>query len=246
MGSNVSIPLGREVAPGEIANISVDLLAPAFSGHYRGLWLLKNPQGKTFGTGDLSNDPMWVDININRTTLQGTVNDLFTNVCAATWLSGQGVLSCPGTDGDSQGFLLKVRNPKLEDGSTASLPGLLTAPQNVQDGYILGVYPPFKVQSGDHFQSTVSCESGSTACLVLFSLDYQIGSGPLTNLWSIGEVYDKKSFQADVDLSSLSGKDVKFILQVKAFGPATGDRALWIAPRIVRASQPTPVPTLKP
>ncbi|MCX6066560.1 MAG: NBR1-Ig-like domain-containing protein, partial [Chloroflexi bacterium] len=51
MGSNVSIPLGREVAPGEIANISVDLLAPAFSGHYRGLWLLKNPQGKTFGTG---------------------------------------------------------------------------------------------------------------------------------------------------------------------------------------------------
>lgn len=246
MGSTISIPLGQEVIPEQIVEISASLLSPAFAGHYRGLWLLKNQAGKTFGSGDPSIDPLWVDISVNQTSLQGTANDLFENVCSATWLSGPGVLPCPGTDGNSQGFILKLDNPTLEDGSISSLPGLLTAPEIIQDGYILGVYPPFKVQSGDHFQATVSCESGATSCLALFSLDYQVANGPISNLWSIGEVYDGKTFPVDVALEDLRGQEVKFILQVKAFGPATGDRAMWIAPRIVRASQPTPVPTLKP
>jgi hypothetical protein len=39
-----------------------------------------------------------------------------------------------------------------------------------------------------------------------------------------------------VDLSSLAGKDVKFILTVLSAGTATGDRALWLGPYIHRAS----------
>jgi hypothetical protein len=246
MGLVTSIPLGQEVAPGQLVEISANLLSPAYPGHYRGLWLLKNAAGKTFGAGDLSDRPLWVDINVNSTSLSGTAFDLSANACAATWLSGPGVLACPGNDGDAQGFILNLANPTQEDGSISTLPGLLTVPQNTQDGYIFGAYPPFKIQAGDHFQSTVGCEGGASSCLVMFSLDSQVGSGPITNLWSIGEIYDGKTFPVDVDLSALSGQEVKFILQIKAFGPATGDRALWIAPRILRASQPTPIPSPQP
>lgn len=242
MGSIISVPLPRNVAPDQTVDISVNLLAPAFAGNYRGSWMLQNPAGKLFGTGDKAIDPVWVAIKVNKTSLEGTANDLFANACAATWSSGKGRLPCPGRDGDSQGFILRMFNPKLEDGSIVSLPGLLTAPQNMTDGYIQGVYPPFRVQPGDRFQAIVNCEGGAASCLVLFRLDYQIGNGPTFGFWRIGEVYDGKYYQVNVDLSPFGGQEVKFVLQVQAFGAATGDRALWVAPRIVRLSQPTSAP----
>ncbi len=250
MGSIVSVSLPRSVAPDQTVDISVSLLSPAFTGRYRGSWMLQNPAGKLFGTGDRATDPVWVDINVNKTSLEGTAYDMFANACTAAWSSGKGKLPCPGSDGDSQGFILRMFNPKLEDGSIVSLPGLLTAPQNVTDGYIQGVYPPFVAQPSDRFQAIVNCEGGATSCLVLFRLDYQIGDGPIFGFWRIGEVYDGKYYQASVDLSPFGGQEVKFVLQVQAFGAATGDRALWVAPRIVRARQspsaPAPTPTPSP
>ncbi|MCS6994753.1 MAG: NBR1-Ig-like domain-containing protein, partial [Anaerolineales bacterium] len=246
MGSVVSVPLPRNVAPEQTVDISVNLLSPPFAGNYRGSWMLQNPSGKLFGTGDLSTDPIWVAIKVNKTSLEGTAYDMFANVCTAEWSSGKGRLPCPGSDGDSQGFVLRIFNPKLEDGSIVSLPGLLTAPQNVTDGYIQGVYPPFFVQPGDRFQALVNCEGGATSCLVLFRLDYQIGDGPIFGFWRIGEVYDGSYFQTSVDLSPFGGQEVKFVLQVQAFGSASGDRALWVAPRIVRTPPPSPTPSATP
>jgi hypothetical protein len=51
--------------------------------------------------------------------------------------------------------------------------------------------------------------------------------------------------QANVDLSTLAGKNVRFILTVHANGASDGDRALWLAPRIVPAP-PTATPTFTP
>jgi hypothetical protein len=68
---------------------------------------------------------------------------------AATWY-GQAHFRVR-TDGDAKGFVLKVNNPKLETGATDSRPGLVTFPQNVQNGYIQGFFPPFRVQNGDRF-----------------------------------------------------------------------------------------------
>jgi hypothetical protein len=103
------------------------------------------------------------------------------------------------------------------------------------------------VQAGDRFKARVNCEDGAVACLILFRLDYQIGSAPARTLWAIGEWYDGKYFDVDIDLSALAGQEVKFILRVESAGPASGDRALWIAPRLVRVPlTPTPTPTRKP
>lgn len=234
MSGPVSVNLPKKVAPDQVVELSVNLLAPGQPGKYRGLWMLRNAAGKTFGTGANADEPIWLEITVNQTALKGTVYDFVANACSATWSSAAGVLPCPGKDGDKNGFILKMSNPRLEDGTTSSQPGLLTFPQAIENGYIMGVYPPFLVQPGDRFQSTVNCEGGATSCLVLFRLDYQIGNGPVFGFWNIGEVHEGKYFAADLDLSPFAGEQIKFVLQVWAFGPALGDRALWVAPRIVR------------
>jgi hypothetical protein len=182
--------------------------------------------------------PFWVEIKVEGT---GTVYtpiaryDFFARVCDATWFSGAGLLSCPGTDGDARGFVLKVTNPKLESGVTDSRPGILVFPQNIQDGYIQGTFPAYRVQIGDTFRSIVNCEYGATNCNVVFRLDYQIGTDPIKTLFQTNQSYDGLSYAVDVGLSSLAGQDVKFILNVLAAGAPTGDRAVWVAPVIISA-----------
>ena len=164
------------------------------------------------------------------------------NYCSATWYSSAGTLPCPGTDGDARGFVLQINQPQLENGATNGGGGLITNPQNVYNGDIHGKFPAFHVQSGDRFQSTINCAYGATSCYVTFRLDYQIGNGPVNTLWSFREKYEGLYFPANIDLSSLAGQDVNFILTVLATGPSAGDRALWVNPTIVRPGGPPPPP----
>ena len=71
---------------------------------------------------------------------------------------------------------------------------------------------------------------------MIYRLDYRIGGGPIQTLGTFGERYDGLYYAADIDLSSLAGQNVNFILTVLANGSALGDRAMWVAPRIVRSA----------
>jgi hypothetical protein len=105
------------------------------------------------------------------------------------------------------------------------------------------VYPSFKVQNGDRLQGIVNCENGATTCGVLFRIDYQLADGLVRDFWAFGEQYDRNYFALDLDLSSLAGQDVKFVLTILSLGDASGDRALWVEPRILRNTiiiTPTP------
>src|SRR5688572_17476511 len=258
MGAASSATFPKNVAIGETVDVSINMTAPSAAGSYRGFWMFKNASGALFGIGTQANKPWWVDIIVSGPTVTpggptrtptptvtpggptvtpivGSAYDFAGNACAASWFSGAGALNCPGTDGDAKGFVLKVTNPKLETGATDTRAGLLTFPQNVYSGYIQGFFPAFRVQSGDRFRSVVNCEGGATPCYVIFRLDYEVG-GTITTLWQFTERYEGLFYTADVDLSSLAGKDVKFILTVLAAGTATGDRALWVGPHIYRAS----------
>jgi len=172
--------------------------------------------------------------------------DFAAGMCAATWTSAAGQLPCPGIDGDPKGFVFRVDNPKLETGVIDTRPGLLTVPQNVQNGYIQGFYPPVHIQNGDRFRSTLTCEFGATNCYLAFRLDYQVGADSVKTLWGpFLERYEGKYYSADIDLSPLAGQDVRFILTLLSAGSPTGDRALWVGPIIYRpsGSSNTPVPT---
>jgi len=238
------MPLPTEVAPGQTIDLSMNFIAPIIEGSYRGNWQIRNERGEIFGTTATANRPFWVDIQVRAPALTGIVYDFVANACSAQWTSGAGALNCPGTNNDRDGFVLKQSLSRLENGTITLQPSLLTAPQNIFNGYIRGVYPSFKVQAGDHFQGIVNCERGATSCGVLFRLDYQSAAGGLVrDFWAFGERYEGNYFAADLDLSPLAGQDVRFVLSVLSLGNASGDRALWVQPRIVRT---IPLVTLTP
>lgn len=269
MGASSSAAFVQDVAVGATVDISINMTAPSAAGSYRGYWMFKNASGALFGLGAQGNKPWWVDIKVSGPTVTpggptitpsptktpggptitpvaGIAYDFAANACNGTWFSGAGQLPCPGTEGDARGFVLKVTNPKLETGATDTRAGLVTFPQNKQDGYIQGFYPPFKVQNGDRFRSTINCEGGATSCYVAFRLDYHTGAStePIRTFWGpFLERYEGGVYNVDVDLTTLAGKDVKFVLTVLSAGSATGDRALWVGPHVFRPSGSIPAAT---
>ncbi len=234
MSGPASINLPSSVAPGETIDLSVNLTAPAINGTYRGYWMLKNAGGTLFGIGTSGDKPFWVEIKVSGSAGGTTAYDFVANFCSAQWLSGSGILPCPTAYDNVNGFVLSQNTPTMENGLPASMPGLLTQPQKVYNGYIQGVYPEFVVQSGDRFQSVIGCEYNFTACYVTYRLDYQVGNGPIQTFWTFREAYEGLSYQADFDLSPLAGQNVKFILRVMATGSADGDHAYWVGTKIFR------------
>jgi len=238
MGAPASVALPTTVSPGQTVDISLNMTAPSTAGHYFGYYKFNSASGGNFGIGSTANSSFWVEINVNSSS--GTGYDFTVNAPSATWSSGAGALTFPGSDGSANGFSLKKDNPKLENGINSAQAGLLFAPNSVTNGYIQGIYPAFYVQSGDRFQATIGCEYGSTSCYVAYRLDYQIGSGAVKTFWTFREKYEGLSYNANLDLSSLAGQNVKFILVISAYGSPTGDRALWVNPIISRVGGSTP------
>jgi hypothetical protein len=249
MGAPTVVNLTSPVAPGGTLDVTVNMVAPTTPGHYRSYWKMRNASGVLFGLGPSANAYYLVDINVAATYT--TAYDFVANYCSANWTSGSGALPCPGTDGDTRGFVTKLGTPQLENGSIDSNPGLLVAPQAVAGGFIQAFYPAFTVQAGDRFQTLVNCYYNALNCFVNFRLDYQIGSGAVKTFWTFKERYEGSFFRANLDLSSLAGQNVNFILymaDVSGRGTPSGDRALWGETRIARfgsgpAVTPVPIPT---
>ncbi|MFN8380989.1 MAG: NBR1-Ig-like domain-containing protein [Anaerolineales bacterium] len=243
MGAPTSVALPTTVAPGQTVDITVDMTAPSAAGHYFGYYKFKSNAGGVFGIGTTANKAFWVEINVNGSS--GTGYDFTTNASSATWSSGAGALTFPGTDGNASGFAIKLDKPKLESGIESAQAGLLLAPNNVNNGYVQGIYPAFTVQSGDRFQATIGCESAATTCYVAYRLDYQIGNDAVKTFWTFREKYEGLTYNVNLNLSSLAGQNVKFILVTSAYGSPVGDRSLWVNPIISRVGGTTP-PTITP
>jgi hypothetical protein len=242
MGSSNAAKLPVSVAPGQMVDISLNLVSPGTPGHYKSLWKLSNSSGNQFGIGASGNDPFWADINVVDNS--AVVFDFIANAPYAQWKSGAGILPYPGASGDSRGYSSQMNSPHLEDDSFSPEPGLLTVPQNKYNGYIQATYPEFQVQSGDKLQTLVNCEFGATNCYVTFRIDYLLPNGVQKTFWSFKEAYDRRFYRANLDLSSLAGQRVRFVFMLLSTGLAGGDRAVWGSPRIVRtgASQPPAPP----
>ncbi|HQV95607.1 MAG TPA: NBR1-Ig-like domain-containing protein, partial [Anaerolineales bacterium] len=244
MGATASSNFANNIAPGQIIDITVNMTAPGAAGHYIGYWKFKNASGALFGIGVNANKAWWVEINVVGSSTTNVAYDFTAKANEATWSSGAGGLSFPGTDGDAKGFAIKKDKPKFESGVEMAKAGLLFAPQNLTNGFIQARYPAFKVESGDKFQTRVGCEFNATSCYVAYRLDYEVGS-TIRTFWTFRERYEGLTYDANIDLSPLAGQDVKFILYISAYGSPVGDRALWGSPVIVRkGTVPPPPPTV--
>ncbi len=237
MNSPAAVALAGNVNPGEYIEIPVTFTSPTKNGNYRGFWKLRNTSGVLFGIGAQADTAVWVDIKVIGPSY--VAYEFVANYCNAEWRNKKDTLPCPGTDGDGQGFVIKLNSPKMENGVSEDEPGLLTSPQDKTDGLITGQYPAFAVQAGDRFRTIVNCQYNSKKCNVIFRLDYK-NNGQVKTLASWYEVYEGNYSYVDLDLSSLAGQTVKFILVVSANGTNNGDDAIWLNPHIVRQGPPPP------
>jgi len=236
--------LTTNVNPGQTVDVSVNLTAPAAQGSYQGYWMLRNASGALFGLGGTAKNAFYVDIKV----VGGMTNlfDFASRYCDADWFSGAGDLHC-GYTNEKKGYAMLVDKPQMENGSKYNGQGILMVPENVTNGYLKGTYPPFLVQKDDRFRAYINCEYQSNGCNVVFRLDYQIGNNQPQTIWQYTEAYEGLYYTVDTDLSPLAGHQVKFILTILANGSPANDRALWVAPRIERASNlvtPSATPTV--
>ncbi|MEW5939735.1 MAG: NBR1-Ig-like domain-containing protein [Chloroflexota bacterium] len=64
MSAPAAVRLPAYVAPGQTIDLSVTFTAPTAPGHYVSYWMLRNPSGVLFGSGDNANKPIFADINV--------------------------------------------------------------------------------------------------------------------------------------------------------------------------------------
>ncbi len=237
MGGPASQPLTTgTVAPGQEIDVSVSLKAPATIGTYQGFWKLRNSAGATFGLGSSYNASFWVKVKVVipiTATPTSVVYYNFTDKApSAEWRNGSKLLPWGDPSDDSPGVATYLENVKLEDGNTYSKM-IATYPERITDGVITGLFSSYVVQDGDHFQAKIgfrgSCGNGK----VKFQLNYKEGDTIiLFREWT--ETCDGKLLDVDVDLSSLKGKTIQFMLAVVADGSPDDDKAVWVSPRIAK------------
>jgi len=239
-GAPNAVSLPASIGPGQTVDLSVNMTAPNNDGSYQGNWKLRNPSGTLFGVGSGGNVNIYVDVNVTGYTV--TAYDFIAGYCDAAWENDSRSLPCPGTEGDNDGFVRVLTAPKIENGSVQEK-ALLTYPQKSNRGFIMGTYPGLNVQNGDRFQASISCQYKANDCDAIFRLSYQVGKGAAKTLGQWREVYEGQHYSVNIDVSSLSGQKVKFILTVLTNGSSHEDFALWIAPRITRQSSQPPTAT---
>jgi hypothetical protein len=242
MSAPATVAMPGSVAPGQYIEIPVTLISPNSDGGYRGFWKLRNASGSLFGIGAQADTAFWVDIRVTGPSF--VAYNFADNYCKADWSNGNSALPCPGSDGDGNGYVIRLNAPKMENGFTEDEYGLLTVPQDKNNGIISGQFPAFTVQAGDRFRTIVNCQYEATKCNVIFRLDY-LNNGVVKTYASWAEVYEGKYYPIDLDLNGLAGQTLKFILVVSANGGNSQDLAIWLNPHIIRQGNP-PTPTNTP
>jgi len=220
------------LGPGQEVDLSVTLTAPASNGSYRGYWRIRNATGVLIPIlGGYQGKSFFVDIKVG---ILSSGFDLHTQAPAATWISSAGSITWGGPDTNTSGFAMYKNGQKLEDGTTP--PKVLeTHPQWVDNGVITGRYPAYTVVTGEHFKAKIgflaladgTCGAGNAK----FQLNYR-EAGVLKSLGEWTETCDGTLRSIDVDLSSIAGKSVEFVLGVLANGSAGQDWAVWVSPEI--------------
>ncbi len=237
MEGPADINLPHAVDPGETVDVSVTLRAPDTPGTYKGYWKLRSDRGEAFGIGSSRDVAFWVEIKVVAPTLPpppAPILNFYDEAPAAEWVSGAGLLPFGGPDNDPRGFVIQRSGILLEDGSRPAKV-LQTHPEWVDDGVISGRYPAFTVVAGHRFRAQIgfialsdgSCGVGD----VIFQLNYKEG-GALHPLGQWRETCDGALRSLDIDLSSLAGHTVEFVLAVMANGSSAQDWAVWVNPRI--------------
>ncbi len=240
LANKSSYDLPEDVSPGETVDISISMEAPDKNGTYKSSWVFRSDTGATFGVGGSGGSagvPFFalIKVGTGSTSSSGNIKyDFADNFCDADWDShSKNNLPCPGANQGDNGFVLVLQNPELETGVKENEPAIWMRPSHEGNGWIRGVFPDYEVKDDDHFVATIGCLDNNPNCRVTFTLSYIKSNGDEVVLGTWDEKFDELVRGVDIDLSSLAGKDLNFVLTVDTgnnnFAQAN---AFWLAPVI--------------
>ncbi|NOZ49623.1 MAG: hypothetical protein GXP37_06170 [Chloroflexi bacterium] len=91
MGKVTTFPLGQTVAPGDVVQVSIRLVAPARKGSYRSSWKLQDSTGALFGIGRNADQAFWVSIVVpqDATRTASIQGQVWHDLCANAGLSAE-------------------------------------------------------------------------------------------------------------------------------------------------------------
>ena len=238
MSAPAVVDMNSSVNPGQTVDVSVSMTAPSSEGTYIGYWKLRSANGVVFGWGADSASSFWVKIDVvkdEEVLDPDTAINFAEHYDLAIWKSTTRTLSINGPSNDyTNGSISYSSAPVLEKGYQDDEPALIMIPSDGSGGMISGEYPAVNVKSGDHFAALIGCTDKMDDCDVMFQLNYKADGGSIQSLGSWTETYDGSHTRIDIDLSSLAGKSVRFILQIQNNGSSKEDRVFWLNPHIVR------------
>jgi hypothetical protein len=247
MSANTSVRFPKVTPPGDKVDLSVEMQAPNAANVYKSDWLMRSSSGQTFGVGSNGMQVLFVRINVTPTVAPNPAYnlDFAANYCNAQWRTGSGIIECKNPSSDSRGSVILTVTPNMED-RVEDEPALWVRPNQASSGFISGQYPTYKVQQNDHFISKISCVKNYAKCDVLFQLDAVLANGTTYNLGKWREKNEGKSYTVDVDLKSLVGQNVQFILQMINKGDVSQAQGYWFLPSIRKVTTPPPTSTPPP
>jgi len=237
LGAPATVALAGNVRPGETVDLSVEMVAPTTDGSYKGSWLLRDENDKTFGLGG-SKNPFWVSIKVSAyksdaiPTAIGAY-DFVSAICQASWKSNAGMvtLPCPNVSQKEEDWAAVQMNPLLE-GKIQEDERAIWMHINTSNDWMQAFYPAYTVKKNDRFFSYVGCLNSSTACDAVFSLDYRIDNGEVVNLGKWTETADGRYTTIDIDLNQFEGKNITFILGATNRNSSSAIDLFWMDPSI--------------
>lgn len=227
MNAPEALQLAKEsVPPGSSVTITIPFTSPLEGGSYQADFKLRNADGVLFSFKDPS-QTFWVEIQV----ISGKI-DLVAMACSIRWTNASAELPCPGLPTDTRGFAYTDFAPVLENGNKDNEPALWLGVQPIQDGILRGTLPVMLIPQNAKFRTVLGCATDQEACDVTLRLSYQDGDKPLVEIANWKKTHDGKLLSINQDLSALSGKSVRIILQLEANGSPQGDVVHLLAPII--------------
>ncbi len=231
LASTSSFKLGSEVKPGGTIDISITMTAPNSNGTVQSGWNLRSENGTNFGVGANGGVPFFAKVVVTDSALNSKYN-FAANVCSATWFNNNGTLPCPGDTSGSKGYVRASTSAELEHGYEDELM-LLLRPNHASNGYIEGIFTSYLVKTGDRFIGRVGCQANSKDCHLRFVVLYQDSNGNRHQIEDWTQFADGSTALINIDLNSLAGSTVRFILRVEVLNSDYADaNGFWLLPAI--------------
>lgn len=222
------VPQGA-VPPGEVITISVPLTAPSSPGEYKGYWKMRNAAGGVFFGVSKG---IWAAIKV---VAFGKSFNLASNTCSAVWRNSSDLarppLPCPGKEGSASGYVFYSDQPRFFNRDDDE-PSFQVEPQQVNDGLIVGAFPPVLIPAKTRLRTFVGCGAKAEKCNVRVIVSGQPLEGSEVTLKDVVVKPSDDLVLINIDLESagLAGRDVIFRFYVRANGSPEQDKMVFLSP----------------